>query len=100
MFWQLLLAVTFSAQKYLYISGKMMKCVADDDQRHAREQKKQKKQKNKKTKKNNFYPKILTFAFLNRFQSYKLILIDNISVIVTLFFISEISQKLKNYESI
>ena len=56
---------------------------------------------NKNKKQNNyFYPKILTFAFLNRFQSYKVNLIDNIAVTVTLFFIFEISVKMKNYESI
>ena len=63
---------------------------------------KQKKQNNKKQKANNiiYNPKFLTFAFLNIFQSYKFILIDNISVTVTLFLIFEISRKLKNYEQI
>ena len=64
-----------------------------------KQKKTKKKQKNKKQN-NNFYPKILTFAFLYRFQSYKLILIDYVSVTVTLFFIFQISRKLKNYEAI
>ncbi len=66
-----------------------------------RAQSKKKKKKKKKSKINNSTnPKKFTFAFLNSFQSYKLILIDNISVTMTLFFIFEISRKLKNYEAI